>query len=559
MEAPSILFIGPSRPKFPAILWLSLCALAGLAGHRAAAAETKVQEAVDQAIAEKGSARVIIVTRPDPEAIAGGLSMVAPYAYVAQTLRSDAKRVRPIGALRAVVTTVSKADLGRLRDDPNVEAVFTDLLVPPTTHMTIKLIGADKVHAKGFRGSDRVVAVLDTGFDVTHPALQDAIVGEACFSTKRESDPLATSLCRNGEDVDLTPGASGNCPATIGSCDHGTHVAGIIVGRSRTIKGSTYGGVSPAARVLAVQVFTKFSDAATCQGPTPCVLSYTSDQLRALEWVFRNRERYKVAAVNMSLGGGYFDKPCDKDSALTEIIDRLRSNGILTVISAGNDGFYDGVSTPACISRAVAVAASKKTGPIDTSYSNVSPYVDIVAPGTEVLSTVFGHSYAPKTGTSMAAPHVAGAIALLREEYPNATADELENRLKKGAPMLVDNRTGTPLPSLEIARSLPLGTGTAAVGAEAALPAPEDPLAQSSFIIKTTGPGQQVANSVSSTCGSSCELKRISDTAWKLEVPANSKLGKGKSVLTSGDLKSLIDALPLGSKVYSNTLSASHR
>ena len=71
----------------------------------------------------------------------------------------------------------------------------------------------------------------------------------------------------------------------------------------------------------------------------------------------------------MSLGSGYFDAPCDTTSSLTDIIEKLRSKQVATVVAAGNETFFDGISEPACISQAISVSALKHDGELDVSYS----------------------------------------------------------------------------------------------------------------------------------------------------------------------------------------------
>lgn len=540
-----------------------LCATALLACGTASA-ETKVDPPVEQRLAEDNTVRVIVVTRPDPEIPGGGQAMTAPQAYVAERLGLPADSVRPIGTMRAVSAEITAQQLERLRSDPNVEAVMADIPVPPSTDFTIGMIGADQVHARGFRGTNLSVAILDTGLDKTHPAFANSVAAEACFSTTTAGTHPSRTLCPNGLDMSLLAGAAANCPQSVRGCDHGTHVAGIVAGRPITQASHRYSGVSPAARVVPIQVFSLFSNPADCRGVAPCVLSYPSDQLRALEWVLKKHQLYRIASVNMSLGGGYFDHPCDTESALTETIERLRTKGVLTVIAAGNNAFYDGVSMPGCISSAITVAGTTKAGAIDVSYSNVAPFVDVAAPGTAILSAVPGGIYQPKTGTSMAAPHVAGSLALLREEYPGASAAELEAKLKGGVPGVTDARTGTQVARLEVARTLPMaGNGMNALAAvDADVPAATmSPVAaapiEQSFIIRAGDGEERLASSIENACsGESCELKRISDSSWKLDIPVGSVLVREKGSISPADIREAIPALPADAKIFANTPAA---
>jgi subtilisin family serine protease len=207
----------------------------------------------------------------------------------------------------------------------------------------------------------------------------------------------------------------------------------------------------------------------TINAVPPCVLTPISDQIRALEWIFQNElnpERgVKLAAINMSLGGGRFTGACD-DAPQKPIIDSLRSAGVATIIAAGNDGFTDSIGSPACISTAIAVGSSDKHDKI-SSFSNMSPLVKLMAPGgfgfnpdgtspscvpgefnENILSSVSATTaakinlYDCFSGTSMAAPHVAGAFAALRTVCPDATVDQIVAALQQTGVAIVDNRPG---------------------------------------------------------------------------------------------------------------------
>ena len=446
--------------------------------------------------------------------------------------------------------------------------VTRDIPMPPTLMDSVPFIGGDKVHKLGFTGANETVAVLDTGAETSHPALVGAVVAEACFSTDKSDIYKLTSLCPGQFDVSTVAGAAGQCPSSVLGCDHGTHVAGIIAGHNMLYSSKSFDGVAPAAKILPIQVYTLFEDAKLCGAAGKCVLSFTSDQLRALEWVFKHRDDFKIAAVNMSLGSGYYDKPCDKSSALTEIIERLRAKGIATVIAAGNDHYSDGIAEPACVSSAVSVAATKKDGSLDVHYSNVASMVHIAAPGTEIISSLPGSGYGAKSGTSMAAPHVAAALALLKQEYPSDTVSQLEARLISGAPTTIDVRTGTKLPRLELVHAAP-AVGSASASStpsgqsnEASAPAfqpPSSPAGTGSFILKTEQPAAEIESSLTEKCTSlKCDLKTIGQGTYKLDVSPNANVSpdeKSKLTVDADFIKGLLKNKEFVS-VFDNRLSA---
>ncbi|MGQ0484891.1 MAG: S8 family peptidase [Hyphomicrobiales bacterium] len=309
---------------------------------------------------------------------------------------------------------VNEAQLRRLLADHAVASVQEDVPVPPQLNQSAPLINANDVWAKGFNGTGQVVAVLDTGVAKTHPMFAGKVVSEACYSTTDAPNNFL-SVCPGGVAESTAPGSGVNCSTVWKGCDHGTHVAGIAVGNS-----SVRDGIARDSRLIAMQVFSRL----TTTNPDS-VRSYTTDQIKALQRVHALRTIHKIAAVNMSLGGGQHAATCDAlNPALTTAITNLRNVGIATIIASGNDGFTGFISSPACISTAVAVGNTTKADLVWRS-SNHSPLVKLMAPGTNINSALPGGTYGAKTGTSMAAPHVAGAFGVLRNVKTAATVDEI--------------------------------------------------------------------------------------------------------------------------------------
>jgi len=342
-----------------------------------------------------------------------------------------------------VVLEVDAAALEALADNPAVANIQADVPAPPLLAESIPIIGADDAWAAGYSGAGQVIAILDTGVEKTHPFLTGKVVGEACFSTTAPANG-STSLCPspNANGDQIGEGSGVNCPTGISGCGHGTHVAGIAAGKGDA------SGVAKDASLLAIQVFSRFdgSQCSTYGMSSPCVLSWTSDQLAALDWLYSQRDSFDLAAANMSLGGGLFSSVCDNDSRKAAI-DNLRSVGIATVAAAGNSGSRTSLSSPACISSVVSVGATTDADAV-ASYSNAAPFLSLLAPGSSIRSSVPSNDYQTMSGTSMAAPHVAGAWAVLKQVRPGATVDELLAVLGStglpvsadGAPELTFNR-----------------------------------------------------------------------------------------------------------------------
>ncbi len=431
------------------------------------------REALRAAARAGGRVRVIAGLR---ETAAGK----APEARAAQSLRvaTDVLAEEAAAAVRydafpLVALTVTPEQLSRLEQHPDVAFVEEDRLRRPMLTSSVALIGGAAAHAAGHKGAGQAVAILDTGVDAGHPFLAGAVVAEACFSTTYAGHQ-ATTVCPNGAATQTGPGAAAACgPA----CWHGTHVAGIAAGRSVSMN-----GVAPAAQVLAVQVFSRLNDAASCSpNAPPCYSAYDSDIIRGMDWVYAQRAAYAVAAVNLSLGGDLYalQSACDADNRTYLLtVNKLRAAGIATVAASGNDGSSTSISAPACVSTAVAVGATNTSDVVQT-FSNTHPMLDVLAPGASIRSSLPGGSYGNAAGTSMAAPHVAGAFAVLKARFPAETVDQLLARITTGGVRITESRTGLTFPRLHVDRALrPVGwlglsaeSGTLAAGASVVITA----------------------------------------------------------------------------------------
>ena len=369
---------------------------------------------------------------------------------------------------------VDSTALAKLQASPEVIDVFEDIPLPPALSESVPLIGADAGWAAGYAGAGQTIAILDTGIDKTHPLLAGKVVAEACFSSNFPTD-TATSVCLDGAPELIDSDAGLPCSAT--GCDHGTHVAGIAAGHS---------GVAKEASLIAVQVFSQFSSAELCAQmgyPAPCVLTYTSDQLKGLEYVYELRSNFAIAAVNMSLGGGKFIAACD-DNPLKFIIDNLRSAGIATIIASGNAGFIDGIGEPACISSAVSVGATDKFDGVG-GFSNSADFLSLLAPGVAIHSSVPGGEFQSKNGTSMAAPHVAGVWAVLKSKAPEAGVDAILATLTTTGVPVTDYRNGITKPRIQVDRALAMLEEDSSVDPD---PIPLTLLSPAGTITETTPP-----------------------------------------------------------------------
>ncbi len=404
---------------------------------------------------EAGTSRVIVALNTEYRTTHSANPMGLARAFVlaqADILNARVTAESDEWVIPYVALEVDAAAREALESSPYVSAIYEDYLAEPMLAESVPKIDAPLAWAHGFDGADQAVVILDSGIDASHDFFSGRIATEACFST---TDPGAVnggaeSLCPNGADEQIGSGAAAltRCNLFAVNCNHGTHVAGIAAGRSDTIK-----GVAPGANIIPIQIFTKFKDCNPAFGDQPCALTYSSDQIAALNHVYSLRNSFSIAAVNMSLGSDVLysnQTTCDNAYAPTKAaIDLLRSAGIATVISSGNYYSITGISAPACISSAIAVGATADDDRI-ARYSNMNAMVDLVAPGgrsaasitgTGIQSSFPGGGFGTLSGTSMAAPHVVGAWAIIKQAAPNASVSDVLAAFQQSGVLVTDGPT----------------------------------------------------------------------------------------------------------------------
>ncbi|WP_149093860.1 S8 family peptidase [Paenibacillus terrae] len=247
----------------------------------------------------------------------------------------------------------------------------------------VKIIQALEAWEKGRKGNGVLIAVLDTGCDKEHPDLKGRI------------HQKSRNFSNEGEENDITD-----------ILGHGTHVAGTIAAIEN---GRGVVGVAPEADLLILKVFDDNG------------LATNENLIRAIDYAILQKAR----VISMSLGSP-FDDP-----NLHEAVKRATQAEIAVVCAAGNEGDNRGntveKSFPAAYPESICVGAINQNKHM-AIFSNTNDQVDLVAPGVEILSTWNGGNYQIISGTSMAAPHVSGAIALLINQYEH----EFNRRLTEG-------------------------------------------------------------------------------------------------------------------------------
>lgn len=364
----------------------------------------------------------------------------------------------PVLALKANAET-----LAALRKLPQVMDITEDRLIripeyrkadvdneeadSPMMADAVRLVRADSAWAAGYTGEGQFVAVLDSGILRSHEAFTGKTIIEQCYSLKAD--------CANGQVSMSGPGSAGLYDSRYYGHDHGTHVSGIAIGNN----GGSFRGIAPDANLIFIKVFSRFS-AEECGSNEPCVMSYNSDQLKGLEFVFSKRNQLRISSVNLSLGGGEYSSAaaCDQDNSFMKTaIDNLKAAGIATVISAGNEALCNGISAPACISSAISVGATSKQD-TEASFSNFHhELLDLFAPGQSIRSATGddNSSYQNWGGTSMAAPMLAGAFAIFRQFSRDVLMEDLMTALEySGKPIVTKCNTGVEKPRINVGDAL---------------------------------------------------------------------------------------------------------
>ena len=310
-------------------------------------------------------------------------------------------------------------------------------------------MGGNLAYEQGYSGEGQTVAVIDTGVRTDHVFFSNKIVSEACFS----GSGGGTSLCPNGASSSFSVGSGNDCPLTIDGCGHGTHVAGIAVGNSGQLN-----GVAKDSNLIAIKTATQVYD----NNGNSFITHYNTDIANALLRVDDLRNQFAISSVNMSIQntGQLYSGTCDNlNSLVTDAINQLRSHEIATVIASGNTSLKNGMTFPACISSAISVGNTiSTTAPLyytaepgvpyytdDVAIdSNIGAETDLLAPGSRIISSYSSNSTATAdlSGTSQAAPHVAGAFAILRSKNNTLSVDSMLTALKNSGTSVFDQRAG---------------------------------------------------------------------------------------------------------------------
>ncbi|MGO5164550.1 MULTISPECIES: S8 family peptidase [unclassified Candidatus Paralachnospira] len=273
-----------------------------------------------------------------------------------------------------------------------------------------RLIGTEAARNRNLTGRGVGIAVLDTGV-YPHPDFAGRL---CCFQ-------------------DMVGGRK----QPYDDNSHGTHVMGVLGGSGKR-SGGRYEGVAPGASLIGIKVLDREGNGSV------------TDLLRGLSWIRKQKKRYGIRIVNISVGS-VPRRETAETSALVRGVEAAWADGLVVIVAAGNEGpEARSVTTPGISRKVITVGCSDdqqsvRVGGISmVDYSGRGPTVscickpDVVAPGAAVVSCCVpsvrkNHYYGIKSGTSMATPVVSGAAALLLEKYPYLTPKEVKLRLLERA------------------------------------------------------------------------------------------------------------------------------
>ncbi|VVB60703.1 Subtilisin-like serine protease [uncultured archaeon] len=331
---------------------------------------------------------------------------------------------------------VAEVPLGKIKSiasDENVEYIEEDKIMHAFLSESVPLIGANTVWGKqilgeNITGAGTSVCIIDTGVDYTHPDLGN---------------------CTQSQFL------GGNCSKVIGGYDfvnsdedprddngHGTHVAGIVAANG-TLK-----GVAPDAKIVAIKALDSYGG------------GYESDIISGIDWCILNSTKFNISVISMSLGSNItYTSYCDNnEQPFRDAINAAVAQNISVVVATGNDRNTTAIAAPACIQNATRVTATDKNDSYAYFADRAASFPDILAaPGVNINSTMLSTNKLPEcassqlycvlSGTSMSAPHVSGAIALLSQAYRNTynsgqTPAYFKNLLNSTGKQISDAGTG---------------------------------------------------------------------------------------------------------------------
>lgn len=348
----------------------------------------------------------------------------ASYSNVLRSVGARAHQTTLLSHLHMGITSLTERQISQLETNGCISCVVRDRRVHASMNKASTTVGSRIVNKTGLDGKGVTIAILDTGI-ARHPDLSGRIIGFKDLVQRRRKP-----YDNNG---------------------HGTHVAGIVAGSGR-VSHLRYAGIAPRARLVGVKVLDRNGS------------GMLSTVLLGLEWCLANKDRYNIKIVNMSLGTPAVTT--HSNDPMCRASQKLYEAGILIIAAAGNSGPEDQtIESPGCCPAALTVGAANDRTSLTPEACTIAGFSsrgpthdgiikpDICAPGVNIVSTrarqlyplrlrrIHLYSYTRMSGTSMAAPVVSGIAALLLQDNPSTSLEQLKQKLLGGAVKLSSPET----------------------------------------------------------------------------------------------------------------------
>ncbi len=385
-------------------------------------AKEKVSEEVNQALQKKETVRVIVKLIIEEESEFFIMSKKTSFELALDKERIKDEIEARIGKENikhvfddSIALEISNDYLALLTDNPNIESIILDPPIHAFLQDSVPLINATEVWPIqlsdiNITGIDETVCILDTGINFSHPDL----IGK----NKTCVIDCLGKACTEDCSIDDDNG-------------HGTHVAGIVVASGGI------NGVAIGANLIGVKVLDSNGN------------GVGTDLYAGIDWCVDNSDTYNISVISMSLGDcSNHSTYCNSDGSASHINAAIGKN-ISVIVASGNgpSGSCTGISntygpsSPACVENATAVGAVDDS---DNIWYQRGALFELLAPGKSIVSTKSTGGYIGMDGTSMAAPHVAGAVALLKEFFKlqsskDLTSDEIKSALNNTGVLIDDS------------------------------------------------------------------------------------------------------------------------
>ncbi len=396
--------------------------------HENSGSQTKIAQEIIEEINENGEAKIIVVLNENVTEkgfLGFGKREEEVNIDEVEKLIGQERIENEFSSFKGFSVEVTELELEQLEKDSRVKTIEFDKPVQAFMQESVGIVNATTIWQNQIKdinltGKDEAICIIDTGVNYNHPD----------FGSCTQNDFISGN-CRVVSGFDFVNDDNNS----IDDNGHGTHVAGSAAANG-LIK-----GIAPEAKLVALKVLDSSGS------------GLSSDIIAAIDWCVENSSTYNISVISLSLGvdcditpSGCYSNYCDSsETSFSSSINKAIQKNISVVVATGNDFNKTHISLPSCIKNATRVAASSKAD-VFVGFSNRGNFQILVSPGLNINSTYLA-TYTILSGTSMAAPQVAGAFALLRqfkklEKNQTLKPSEIENALNSTGKIVNDEGTG---------------------------------------------------------------------------------------------------------------------